>query len=49
MGRPLKNDEKATVFALKFVTPLLVIFIFAVISDVFSLAHWTESVFSTMF
>lgn len=41
--RPLKSDEKATVFVIKFVTPLLVIFIFAAISDVFSLAQWTGS------
>ena len=43
MARPLKKDEEVTHFALKFVTPILVVFIVAAISDAFSLAHWTDS------
>ncbi|MEI7749713.1 MAG: hypothetical protein WCJ25_01785 [Candidatus Moraniibacteriota bacterium] len=49
MGRPLKKDEEVTHFALKFVTPILVLFIAAAVSDVFSLARWTGSLVRTNF
>ncbi|NTW89857.1 MAG: hypothetical protein HGB37_03050 [Candidatus Moranbacteria bacterium] len=49
MARELKKDEQATVFAIHFVTPILAAFLIAAVADIFSLAHWTESVFSTMF
>lgn len=49
MGRELKKDEQATVFAIRFVTPILAAFLLAAVADVFSLAHWTGSVFSTIF
>jgi hypothetical protein len=49
MARELKKDEQATVFAIHFVTPILAAFLIAAVADMFSLAHWTESVFSTMF
>lgn len=39
--RPLKKDEQATVFALKFVTPILAAFIVAAAIDLFSLSRWT--------
>lgn len=49
MARELKKDEQATVFAIHFVAPILAAFLIAAVADIFSLAHWTESVFSTMF
>jgi len=43
MGRLLKKDEQVTIYAIKFVTPLLALFIVAAVSDAFSLAHWTDA------
>lgn len=47
--RPLKKDEQVTHFAIRFVAPILAVFLSAIVADLFSLTRWTGALVQASF
>jgi len=49
MGKSFKKDEQVTRFAIRFVSPILVLMAIAIVMDVFSLTRWTGAMVQASF